>query len=112
MKLVVDKNIPFIKGLLEAFADIRYMQGSCIGKDDIRDADGLIIRTRTRLGPDVLEGSSVKFIGTTSALYAIIDIKDDLLVRTVPGSDAWAMSEEIFPLSPVVWGAIWGVLKS
>ena len=53
----------------------------------------------------------LKFIGTTSALYAIIDIKDDLLVRSIPGSDAWAMSEEIFPLPPFVWGVIWIIIS-
>ena len=51
----------------------------------------------------------LRFIGMTSSLYAIIDIKDDLIVRTVPGSDAYAMSE-IIPLPPVVWGVIWIVV--
>jgi Peptidase M50B-like len=48
----------------------------------------------------------LKFIGLTSMLYAILDIKDDLITRTVHDSDASAMSQMI-PLPPVVWGIIW-----
>lgn len=48
----------------------------------------------------------LKFLGITSIGYAIIDIKDDLISRTVSGSDAYKMAE-IIPLPPVVWGVIW-----
>jgi len=51
----------------------------------------------------------LKFIGLTSTCYAIIDIKEDLISRTVPGSDAYAMAE-IIPLPPVIWGVIWIVI--
>ncbi|MFC1896209.1 M50 family metallopeptidase [Thermodesulfobacteriota bacterium] len=46
------------------------------------------------------------FLGLTSALYAIVDIKEDLIVRTIPGSDAYEMSK-ILPLPPALWGGIW-----
>lgn len=48
----------------------------------------------------------LKFLGLTSSLYAIIDIKEDLISRTVPGSDAYAMSQELL-LPPVFWGVLW-----
>jgi hypothetical protein len=51
----------------------------------------------------------LKFIGLTSTCYAVIDIKEDLISRTVPGSDAFEMSK-IIPLPPVVWGVIWIVI--
>lgn len=56
-----------------------------------------------------LNGWFLKIIGLVSMLYAIFDIKDDLISRTVPGSDAWAMSQ-IVPLPPVLWGLIWIVM--
>jgi hypothetical protein len=55
---------------------------------------------------EVFNDILLKFIGLTSTCYAIIDIKEDLISRTVPGSDAYAMSE-IIPLPPTVWGFIW-----
>lgn len=51
----------------------------------------------------------LKFLGITSIGYAIIDIKDDLISRTVAGSDAYKMAE-IIPLPPVVWGIIWIII--
>jgi hypothetical protein len=48
----------------------------------------------------------LRFLGITSALYAIIDIKDDLITRTVPGSDAYQISQILF-LSPIFWGVFW-----
>ena len=48
----------------------------------------------------------LKFLGLTSILYALIDIKEDLIARTVYGSDAYAMSRELF-LPPVFWGVLW-----
>ncbi len=51
----------------------------------------------------------VKFLGLTSILYAVIDIKEDLIARTVPGSDAYAMSRELF-LPPIFWGGLWMLL--
>lgn len=49
---------------------------------------------------------TLRFIGLTSCLYAVIDIKDDLITRPFPGSDAWQMSE-ILPLPPVFFGVLW-----
>jgi hypothetical protein len=51
----------------------------------------------------------LKFLGLASVLYAVIDIKEDLISRTVPGSDAYAMSQELF-LPPVFWGVLWMAL--
>jgi hypothetical protein len=51
----------------------------------------------------------LKFLGLTSMLYAVIDIKEDLISRTVPGSDAYAMAQ-ILPLPPVLWGVLWIVV--
>ena len=48
----------------------------------------------------------LKFLGLTSVLYAIFDIKDDLISRTVRDSDAYKMSE-ILLLPPVFWGILW-----
>ena len=48
MKIVADSAIPFLQGVLEPWAEVRYLPGSRIAAEDVRDADALIIRTRTR----------------------------------------------------------------
>ena len=47
VKIIIDDKIPFINGVLERFADICYLPGGEISSSDVKDADGLIIRTRT-----------------------------------------------------------------
>ena len=48
MKIVADSAIPFLQGVLEPWAEVRYLPGSRIAAEDVRDADALLIRTRTR----------------------------------------------------------------
>ncbi|MDR1623923.1 MAG: erythronate-4-phosphate dehydrogenase, partial [Tannerellaceae bacterium] len=46
MKVVVDKNIPYIKGVIETIADkVVYASDSGFTPELIKDADALIIRT-------------------------------------------------------------------
>jgi len=56
--------------------------------------------------PAAVNDVVLKFLGLTSVLYAVVDIKEDLISRTVPGSDAYAMSQALF-LPPVFWGVLW-----
>lgn len=70
---------------------------------------GLLLASGTRL-PERFNDALLSFIGLTSMMYAIIDIKEDLLVRTVPCSDAYQLSL-ILPLPPALWGLIWAGLS-
>ena len=73
IKVVADSKIPFLRGVLEPYADIQYMPGRDISSDQIRDADALIIRTRTKCNKELLEGSNVKFIATATIGFDHID---------------------------------------
>lgn len=73
MKVVIDDKIPFIKGLLEPFAQVSYLPGKSISPDTIRDVDALVIRTRTRCNEALLKGSAVKAIFTATIGYDHID---------------------------------------
>ena len=39
MKIVADSAIPFLRGVLEPFAEVRYLPGADISAADVRDAD-------------------------------------------------------------------------
>lgn len=74
MKLVADINIPYLKGVLEPFFDkVVYLPGNLINRDTVHNADALLIRTRTRCNANLLEGSTVKFIGSATIGYDHID---------------------------------------
>ncbi|MGM0667215.1 MAG: 4-phosphoerythronate dehydrogenase [Bacteroidota bacterium] len=74
MKIIADKNIPFIKGVLEPWADVEYHEGSRIGKDTLAGADALIVRTRTRCDKSLLQGTGIQFIGTATIGTDHIDL--------------------------------------
>lgn len=73
MKIVIDNKIPFIKGAFESVAETVYLPGSGFTADDVRDADALIVRTRTGCNGSLLAGSRVKFIATATIGYDHID---------------------------------------
>ena len=67
MKIVVDDKIPYIQEKLAMLADeVVYLPGAAITADDVRDADALIVRTRTRCDEKLLKGSRVKLVATAT----------------------------------------------
>ena len=74
MKIVIDNAIPFLEGVLEPYAEIRYLPGREIAARDVRDADALIVRTRTRCDAALLDGSRVRFIATATIGFDHIDL--------------------------------------
>jgi len=73
VKFIIDDKIPYIKGVLESYAEVVYLPGDSISNQDVQDADGLIIRTRTPCDAALLEGSCVRFIATATIGYDHID---------------------------------------
>ncbi len=62
-----------------------------------------------RWGGAALNDFVLRLLGLTSILYVVVDIYSDLIVRTVPGSDASAMSRLLFG-PPWMWGMLWLLL--
>lgn len=74
MKIVIDRDIPYIRGVLEPYATVEYLEGICIGAGDVADADALIVRTRTMCDSKLLAGSRVRMIATATIGYDHIDL--------------------------------------
>ena len=73
MKIVADDRIPYLKGALENFATMLYKPGADINSEDLKDADALIIRTRTKVNEALLANSKVKLVMTATIGYDHID---------------------------------------
>ena len=74
MKIIIDNKIPFIKEAVQRIADeVVYVPGKDFTPELIREADALIVRTRTHCNRDLLEGSRVKFIATATIGFDHID---------------------------------------
>ena len=66
IKIVADKDIPFLEGVLEPFAEVVRLDGRSIGPREVRDADAVVVRTRTRCDARLLGGSSVRAVVTAT----------------------------------------------
>ena len=74
MKIIIDMAIPFLRGVLEPFCKVEYIEGNCFTSEIVRDADALIVRTRTRCNAALLEGSRVRFIASATIGLDHIDL--------------------------------------
>ncbi len=75
LKIIADEKIPFLRGVLEPFAEVIYLPGNLINHESAMDADALLIRTRTLCDKALLEGTAIKFIATATIGFDHIDVQ-------------------------------------
>ena len=99
INIIIDNKIPFIKGILEPYANVKYLPPSEITKNQVKDTDILIIRTRTRCNENLLSGSRCKFIGTATIGFDHIDTEyckqNDIEWKNAPGCNASSVGQYI-----------------
>jgi erythronate-4-phosphate dehydrogenase len=99
MKIVADDKIPFLKGILEQWADVTYLPGDKISRKLIADADALLTRTRTKCTEELLAGTSVRFIGTATIGFDHIDTqyceKQGITWTNAPGCNSSSVQQYI-----------------
>ena len=71
--IIADNKIPYLKGVLEPYARIDYLSPDRIDADAVRDADILLIRTRTKCNSQLLDQSRCRYIATATIGYDHID---------------------------------------
>mgnify|MGYP001031071162 CR=1 FL=1 len=99
IKIVADENIPFLRGVFENLADISFLPAGSITNKEIKNADCLIIRTRTKCDRELLEGTRVKFIATTTIGYEHIDTEycrdNGIKWTNAPGCNANSVNQYV-----------------
>ena len=100
MKIIVDDKIPYIReSLARITPDVVYIRGSEIVASDVRDADALIVRTRTYCNRELLEGSRVQFVATATIGIDHLDTQwlDEAGIHWVncPGCNASSVGQYI-----------------
>jgi erythronate-4-phosphate dehydrogenase len=66
MRIVADENIPRAAEAFGTLGTVRTRPGRAIAPADVQDADVLLVRSVTPVGPDLLEGSAVRFVGSAT----------------------------------------------
>lgn len=99
MRIVVDKDIPFIQGSLDKYAEVFYVEGQRMVARDLSDIDMLIIRTRTRCNEQLLHGSKVRYIFTATIGTDHIDLdycaKQGIEVRSAIGCNVGGVAQYV-----------------
>jgi erythronate-4-phosphate dehydrogenase len=92
MKIVVDQNIRAAESTFGRNGELTVLDGRKICAEDLKDADVLIIRTTTRVDKQLLQGSHVGFVGTTSVGTDHLDIdwleQQGIAWASAPGCNA------------------------
>lgn len=100
MKFVADVDIPFLKGVLEPYAEVVYKKGLDICREDIVDADALLIRTRTRCDASLLDGTKIRLITTATIGTDHIDLdycrEHGIDVANASGCNAGGVMQYVF----------------
>lgn len=99
MKIIADSKIPFLKGVLEPYAEVEYLSPKEIVKEKLINADALIIRTRTHCNADLLEGTKVKLITTATIGYDHVDAEycasKNIKWKNAPGCNSTSVMQYI-----------------
>ena len=102
MRIVADAAIPYLQGVLEPFAEVSYCDSNAINHATCKDADALLIRTRTRCDAQLLAGTKIRFIGTATIGTDHIDTNycqtQGICVANAPGCNAWAVVQWVVSL--------------
>ncbi|MEY8264236.1 MAG: erythronate-4-phosphate dehydrogenase, partial [Bermanella sp.] len=101
MKIVADENIPL---LAEFFNDmcqsnLHTLPGRHMTRADLMDADILLVRSITQVNEELLEGTSVKFVGTCTIGTDHVDTaylaRHGIRFHSAPGCNAQAVVEYV-----------------
>lgn len=99
MKILIDKYIPYIRGAFDTVADVSYMTYDEFTPEAVKEADALIVRTRTKCNKALLDGSRVKFIASATIGYDHIDGKycdeNDIKWTNAPGCNALSVAQYV-----------------
>lgn len=99
MLIVCDDKIPFLRGVFEPFSEVKYLTGSRITRNDIFDADALIVRTRTRCDRALLDDTKVRIVASATIGIDHIDTlwceQNGIIWANAPGCNARSVCQWI-----------------
>ena len=99
MKIVADENIPCVEKAFSTLGEVTLVAGRELQSGQVHDADVLLVRSVTRVGGELLDGSRVRFVGSATIGFDHVDL--DYLERrkigftTAPGSNAVSAAEYV-----------------
>jgi erythronate-4-phosphate dehydrogenase len=99
MNIIADQNIPFVEACFSSLGPVTLVGGRQVTPDLVRDADVLLVRSITKVNPDLLDGSRIKFVATATIGTEHVDqaylASRGIGFASAPGSNANSVAEYI-----------------
>ena len=108
MKIVADENIPCVQQAFASLGEVLLLPGRSMQAEQVRAADILLVRSVTRVDASLLQGSSVRFVGSATIGFDHVDRdylqQQDIGFATAPGSNATSAAEYVVSALMVLSG--------
>lgn len=99
MKLVIDAAIPYVRPHAEELGTCVFLPADQIMASAVRDADALIVRTRTRCDERLLQDARVRFVATATIGFDHLDTaylrRRDIAWTNCPGCNAGSVAQYV-----------------
>lgn len=99
LNIVIEANIPFIRGVFEPHASVSYLPPEAITSEVMSRADALVTRTRTRVGPSLLSSSPCSMVASATIGLDHVDLSwcesRGIEVANAPGCNAPAVAQYV-----------------
>ncbi len=99
LKIIIDKHIPFLQSQLIGIGNAELIEPEQFTREKVKDADALIIRTRTHINKELLDGTKVRFVATATIGYDHIDTdyceQNGIYWTACPGCNAQAVCDYV-----------------
>jgi len=97
--IAVDRNIPLATSAFGGLGEVRLLETTAVTPGAVRDAAALVIRSETKVGRELLEGSAVRFVGSATIGTDHCDTgylrERGIAFANAPGSNANSVKEYV-----------------
>lgn len=99
LRIVADSNLPGVETVFSPWGEVRRVEGRTLQREQLLEADVLLVRSVTRVDRALLEGTPVRFVGSGTAGLDHVD-REFLQARGIgfaaaPGANANAVVEYV-----------------
>ena len=94
-RIIADQNMPLVEDYFGHLGKVKLMAGREIDRHSIEGAEILLVRSVTQVDQTLLQGSSIRFVGSATAGTDHIDLDylqaNDIQFAYAPGCNAEAV---------------------
>lgn len=99
LNILADANIPDVEEAFGSLGEIERENGAELDASMVRNADVILVRSVTPIGPELLEGSSVQFVGSATTGTDHVDrdylAQNGIAFHHAPGANADSVADYV-----------------